>query len=63
MKTNDPSVRIVITQKGVKMVEFLGNRWEDEDVLHAVYEQVKPWVRAMDEALRQTKDDLENYLN
>ena len=42
---------IVVNSDGVKVVQFCGDGWQDEEQAQQIYEQIKPLIREIDRVL------------
>ncbi len=51
-KKVEPFLRVNITETGVKLVEFVGQGWDDEAGLQAIYSKIQPYIRRIDESLK-----------
>lgn len=51
-KNAEPSLRIIVTRTGVKLVEFVGLGWDDEAGLQAIYSRIQPYIRRIDESVK-----------
>ena len=53
----EPTLNIVINRKGVKLVQFVGEGWKDEDETMSIYHRIKRLIQELDEGIRGEKCD------
>ncbi len=48
---HEPTINIVVSAKGVKVVQFCGEGWDDETETARIYQRIKHLIQEMDRAL------------
>ena len=51
-ETSEPSINIVVNAKGVKVVQFCGEGWDQEEETGRIYDRIKHLIQQMDRVLR-----------
>lgn len=49
---HEPTINIVVSAKGVKVVQFCGEGWDDETETAKIYQRIKHLIQQMDRALK-----------
>lgn len=51
-KPEEPTLNIVVNSAGIKLVQFVGQGWEDEAETQEIYRQIKHLIREIDRVLK-----------
>ncbi len=50
----EPTINIVVNARGIKMVQFCGEGWEDEAEANRIYHLIKSQIQEIDRILKST---------
>ena len=50
----EPTIKIVVNTRGVKVVQFCGDGWDDEAKTSEIYQLIKAQIQEMDRLLKST---------
>ena len=50
----EPTVNVVVNARGIKMVQFCGEGWEDEAEANRIYHLIKSHIQEIDRILKGT---------